>query len=75
MTKHKYTIKKNRVKELLDGRTQLWLVAQLANTKKPLKANTIHKIVTNIKNLDKNEIKGLRRVFGVAESELYIKNK
>lgn len=67
----RHIIVKNRVKELLDGHSQMWLVRKLAKTKTPLSKYVLFKIVNNEKNINEVEKKALCEVFEVSESELY----
>jgi hypothetical protein len=66
-------IKQNRVKELLDGRTQIWLVGKLKKTRTPLSAFTVFKVVNNKRNLTLPEMHSLTRIFKVVVTELYAK--
>lgn len=75
MGRKPHIIVKNRVKELFDGRTQIWLVQEIEKKKRASLINNVFSIVNNKKNLSKTEVKMLTDIFGVTEDELYNKPK
>jgi transcriptional regulator with XRE-family HTH domain len=75
MGRNPQVIKKNRVKKILkeEGRSQVWLIKKLAETKTPMSQNTVNKVANNKRNLSIFEMDSLTKVLGVTVKELFMK--